>query len=871
LSSAAWWRLLTGRWPLTNLRSPRELFSPGSTIGIWWLSVALLALGVDPSAGASFRPNIVLITVDTFRPDHLSYYGYHRQTSPQLDAISAEGVFFKQAFSSSAWTTPGLISILTSLYAPTHEVDIRGRRLDPRATTLPDLLVAEGYRAPDIFFLTEIPNFSNLGLEAYDRREELIDRGDEVLFHWLEEEVVAGEPFFLYYHYRDLHLPYKPGEPYESLYLPEAFDAPLGILSALKRFLAAEKMAVVKKSVMITRGLMDFDARDRPWVDALYDAQIRRLDEEFFGRLRRTLAREGLDENTLVIISADHGEELLDRDLIGHVSTFKEGRLYDELTRIPLIFWFPGVLPAGRVIEEPVQCIDVTPTILDLLDLPLAQGMQGQSLLPLIEERDGWTQKPLFFETSGAGYTADEAQYRQRFRAVRTERWKLIHSGPGEAYALYDLDDDPGELEEVGEEYPQVVDSLRVLLNEWVLFSQRRAYREREDAPEESRSPTVDRSGEKLKILFPQDGDTLSYQGADHTIRLQWDGPDAETYVIEYEVGEGAYHLEGVTTESRSAPGYGPFQASMWNSLVLYNPWKFRVYLPDNPQEKSDWVTFHLASSEAEEEGITLLGVALMARQAVGSGIDHAGNLIWGLGRGVVDIYLWVGSVPAADLSAYALLLVIAGAIFWPYVQRWGVARCRTWGVALLYIAFVYSTISVMPEVWKVLEAYTRGSIRYLGILAVGLTAAVIAIGVWRRIQRRRWSPYVALALIMPIYAYLLNRYAVFPSERLHLVEYGFMGVVLFRALRIDFSDRFAYIASFVATVLIGLGDECIQWVLPQRFFELKDVQLNALSGGLGLLILRFVVQPAEEGVGEATERRPEERVERDGNHIFPE
>ena len=878
MSSAAWRKLLTGRWPLVNLQSLRKLFLSGSTRGIWSLIVALFALSAGPSAGAPFRPNIVLITIDTFRPDHLSYYGYRRQTSPQLDAISAEGVFFRQAFSSSAWTTPGLISILTSLYAPTHEVDIRGRRLDPRAITLPDLLVAEGYRAPDIFFLTEIPNFSNLGLEIYDRREELIDRGDEILFHWLEEEVVAGEPFFLYYHYRDLHLPYKPGESYESLYLPDAFDAPLGILSALKRFLAAEKMAVVKKSVMITRGLMDFDARDRPWIDALYDAQIRRLDEEFFGRLRRTLEREGLDENTLVIISADHGEELFDRDLIGHVSTFKEGRLYDELTRIPLIFWFPGVLPAGRIVEEPVQCIDVAPTILDLLDLPLAQGMQGQSLLSLIEERDGWTQKPLFFETSAAGYTADEEQYRQRFRAVRTERWKLIHAGPDEAYALYDLDDDPGELEDVGEEYPQMVDSLRVLLNEWILFSQRRVYRGQEDPSEESRPQTgarsgaADQTGGKLEILFPQDGDTLSYQGADHTIRLQWDGPDAETYVIEYEIGEGAYHLEGVTTESRSAPGYGPFQANMWNALVLYNPWKFRVYLPENPQEKSDWVTFYLTSSEAgKEEGISLLGVALMARHAVSRGIDHAGNLIWGLGRGAVDLYLWAGTVPAADLSAYALLLVIAGAILWPYVQRWGVARCRAWSVALLYIAFVYSTIAVMPAVWKILEAYTQGSIRYLGILAVGLAAAAIAGGVWRRIQRRRWGPYVALAFIVPIYAYLLNRYAVFPSERLHLVEYGFMGVVLFRALRIDFSDRAAYIVSFVGTVLIGLGDECIQWVLPQRFFELKDVQLNALSGGLGLLILRFVVQPAEEGVGEGTERRPEERMVSDGHHTFPE
>jgi len=230
-----------------------------------------------------------------------------------------------------------------------------------------------------------------------------------------------------------------------------------------------------------------------------------------------------------------------------------------------------------------------------------------------------------------------------------------------------------------------------------------------------------------------------------------------------------------------------------------------------------------------------------------------------------------LGTVPAADLSAYALLLVIAGAILWPYVQRWGVARCRAWGGALLYIIFVFSTISIMPEVWKVLEGYTQGSIRYLGIVAVLLVAGIIAGGVWRRLKYRRWEPYIALLLIGPIYAYLLDRYAVFPSERLHLVEYGFMGVVLFRALRIDFSHRTAYIASFVATVLIGLGDECIQWVLPQRFFELKDVQLNALSGGLGLLILRFVVQPVEDGMGGESEERPEERAERDGHHTSSE
>ena len=123
-----------------SLRSPK----PGSLslLLILVLNLGLLTcLGGGPVQGFQSKPNIILITVDTFRPDHIGYYGYPLETSPHLDAISQEGVFFKQAFSSSGWTSPGLISILTSLYAPTHGVDIRGRRLDP--TTGADISSAE--------------------------------------------------------------------------------------------------------------------------------------------------------------------------------------------------------------------------------------------------------------------------------------------------------------------------------------------------------------------------------------------------------------------------------------------------------------------------------------------------------------------------------------------------------------------------------------------------------------------------------------------------------------------------------------------------------------------------------------------------------
>ena len=574
----------------------------------WFWGVVLVLLEAV-TASAAQRPNIIFITVDTFRADRIGYYGYKRDTSPALDRFSREGVFFKQAFTTSGWTTPGLISLLTSLYAPTHGVDIRARRLDPQVVTLVDLLKEAGYRVPDIFFLTDLPNFSNLGFEPYPRRKRYLQQGDEILFRWLEEEASAqaDKPFFLYYHYRELHQPYNPEPPYDQMFMPPEYGPNFSLKGVFKKFLSREKMQIVRENVMLPRGVADFNPGDRAWIDALYDGQVRRLDDLLFARLRQVLEKQGLIGNTMVIVSADHGEELLDHGLVGHVSTFQEGRLYDEILRIPLVFWWPEGLPAKRVVEEPVQCIDVLPTVLEVLGLESPQTLQGQSLLPLIEQRPGWVQRPIFAETSGGGYTADEAQYAQRFRAVRTERWKLIHSSVDEAYQLYDLARDPLELEDVSGSHAAIVDSLRTLLNEWVLYAQRRPYRQTAQKQE----PANEVAAGPVEVFFPADGDTLHYQGAEYSIRPQWSGSPEATYVIEYEIGprdpeRAAYHLEGIIKEKGTSPNYGPFQASFWDALVLYNPWRFRIYREDAPQHKSEWITFYLKASHSGGKGVFL-------------------------------------------------------------------------------------------------------------------------------------------------------------------------------------------------------------------------------------------------------------------------
>ena len=226
---------------------------------------------------------------------------------------------------------------------------------------------------------------------------------------------------------------------------------------------------------MLTRNVIDFADRDSVWVRALYDAEVRMLDDRVFVPLRALLEETGLRENTIVIVAADHGEGLLDRGVVGHVSTFKEGQLYDEIIRIPMLSLVALYL-AGRARVRRSRAehrYHANAAGFAFADAP--PRAQGQSLLPLIRGQDGWQPK-LLFETSASGYTADAADYQKRYRAMRTRDWKLIHSVT-EQYELYDLNDDPHEEDNVWEEGTALSDSLGRMLNEWAIYAHQVAYR----------------------------------------------------------------------------------------------------------------------------------------------------------------------------------------------------------------------------------------------------------------------------------------------------------------------------------------------------------------------------------------------------------
>ncbi len=394
------------------------------------------------------RPNVVLITLDTLRSDHVSALGYERATTPNLEALPA--VRFDNAYSTGHWTAPSTASLLTGLQPATHQTNWVGSVLPTQAATLTELLSAAGYvtgyftgnfvvspvfgfaRGADYVVSEErLPQHrlvpSSLG-HVIARKIGNVTRAEH-LNRWALPflESVARRPFFLYLHYKDPHQPYVPPAPHDDLFDP-GFTG----------------RRIVDPSVSRYWPISD---RERHNMVARYDGEIRYLDEQL-GVLFDALEQHGLADDTLVIVTSDHGEEFAEHERWLHGKT-----LYDEVTRVPLLVAPPrrsatprGPSPPadltgvdalrGTTLDTPVSLVDVAPTVLDLVGLPIPESMQGQSLVPLLRGEPNPEPRPILLDGSKT----------QRV-AIVDGRYKLIRrdNPDGVAWILFDLQSDPGE------------------------------------------------------------------------------------------------------------------------------------------------------------------------------------------------------------------------------------------------------------------------------------------------------------------------------------------------------------------------------------------------------------------------------------------
>ena len=411
------------------------------------------------------RLNVLLITIDTLRADHLSAYGYSRQTTPNIDRLAREGVLFQRAISQWPKTSPSFASMMSSTYGHTNGlIRTTAQRMPDRFLMLAELLKAGGYSTRAAVANVNLGRLFNFdqGFDTYlepwretneQRRSDLVTRDGLDLLRQAADE---KRPFFVWLHYFDPHARYQPAKPYDGMFVNDThFDASWRMPFQRER----------RKDIGGIPTTASLGREDRiAYYVAQYDAEIREVDQQV-GVILRDLEKRGLAGNTLVILTSDHGESLGD-----HNYFFEHGRFpYDDCVHVPLIVRAPGTSKAGHVVRSPVELIDLVPSVLDLAGLPPDREAQGKSFRRLLEgEPDGGSLWQYAFSESGYG---EEYQ-----RSVTSERYKLVYVPDtddqqvmkGRSLELYDLHDDPGETKNLIDEHPELAGPLREQLSHWM-------------------------------------------------------------------------------------------------------------------------------------------------------------------------------------------------------------------------------------------------------------------------------------------------------------------------------------------------------------------------------------------------------------------
>ncbi len=350
-------------------------------------ALALFALGAcshEQSAGPASTadlPDIVLVSIDSLRPDHLGCYGYQHATSPNLDAVAAEGVRCEVALSTTSWTLPAHAALFTGLYDSTHGLVTNGLKLSSRQHTLASSLRERGYRTAGFFGGPYLhPAFGlDQGFETWEscmspQTEALIAAGKlggdaahsdvsgprtvEAIQRFLQTR--ETRPLFLFVHLFDVHYDYDPPREYWKMFDPG--------YTGTTDFSHLDHNPAISK---------DMSPEDRAHLVALYDGEIRFTDANL-ARILELVAKRRTDREQLVVIVSDHGEEFFEHGGKGHQSS-----LYEELVRVPMIWRWPGHLKRDTLVRDPVRLVDVMPTLLAAAGVEHPPPMQGRNLLPL--------------------------------------------------------------------------------------------------------------------------------------------------------------------------------------------------------------------------------------------------------------------------------------------------------------------------------------------------------------------------------------------------------------------------------------------------------------------------------------------------------
>lgn len=398
------------------------------------LAACICLLSILFAAAKSFAAvtardyNIIIICIDSLRPDHLGCYGYVRDTSPNIDRFAKQALRFSSAISAGDWTVESVPSILTGTYPLTHQIKYFNSLRNPEVRTIAEELSKRGYLC-DLWT-------NHIALNKLDIQDGFKNRylftlyknnkpvfNDEILTQQIIEKLKTeykSNRFFLYIHYDGCHVPYNPPELYKSMYLKDKYrkhpeSVPIS---------ATDKAdAKYEGTGEIPNAAAENNITDINYYISTYDAAIRYVDRQV-GLLLDALKLSGLDKNTVLILTADHAEMLGEHNMY-----FSHGKTYEENIKVPLIVKFPQ-LSKKKVIDRQVCLVDIVPTILDFAQITIPAYVQGESLMPFIQATGSYSRKYAF----PGNFT------------IRDGDWKLICDDDKKGlWELYDLKNDPRE------------------------------------------------------------------------------------------------------------------------------------------------------------------------------------------------------------------------------------------------------------------------------------------------------------------------------------------------------------------------------------------------------------------------------------------
>lgn len=441
---------------------------------------AIAACGGEPEPE---RPNVLLISIDTLRPDYLGSYGHDRPTSPLMDAFAAQGVLFKDVTSASPWTLPSHASMLTGLYPSSHGVKDHDRQLTKETLAL--RLLKAGFET------MAVVNSHNIG----DKRFGLL-RGFEK-FHYQKESIEdpktklitnqgpliakkaidylrgrdEARPFFMFLHFYDVHTDFTP-DPKWRLKFVGPYDGELnGNTQQLIKYRSADETLAEKDEIFLKE---------------MYEAEIRTFDE-ILGRILDYLDASGLSADTIVAITSDHGEEYSEHGSVLHGRTY-----YQEVIGIPILMRGPGI-PAGLQIAEPVHLVDLTKTLYSMIAVVPTEELDGIDLSPAFRGEALPADRLLFSEADHNNVWEGEDVVDIR-RLVRKGSEKLIFDTLSGRKELYDLATDPLELTDLSTTRPERVQALFAELERFMTRSVDTGSRELDEMTE-AQQADMDRLG----------------------------------------------------------------------------------------------------------------------------------------------------------------------------------------------------------------------------------------------------------------------------------------------------------------------------------------------------------------------------------------